>query len=142
MPTLADALRKQKSRSARARAQDARKTSKRVVQPTNKKGVASWIKNNGRRTDIRGIDTAGSGRAPAKAKTTTVRRKPSLTVGLTAVRSARAGLTPGQHRLRDSAVRQYRNAVATGRAYSHQPDRKLWWTQEANKWAAKANKYS
>jgi len=71
MATLADARRKQESRSKRSRAQDARQTSKKVVQPTDKKGVASWLKNSGRRSDIRGIDSAGSGRAVAKPKTTT-----------------------------------------------------------------------
>jgi len=72
---LSTVLKRQKQRSRRARAIDAAQTSKKVVQPTDKKGLTKWLKKGGRRSDIRGIDTAGAGRAPARPKTTAKRKR-------------------------------------------------------------------
>jgi len=72
---LSTAVKRQRLRTRRARAIDAAQTSKKVIQPTDKKGIAKWLKKGGRRSDIRGIDTAGAGRAPARPKAPAKRKR-------------------------------------------------------------------
>ena len=57
--------RKQKSRSAKARAMDARKTAKKTVTTTDKAGMKRWRKNPGK-SDVSGVDTKGKGKAKKK----------------------------------------------------------------------------
>ncbi len=61
MVTKHEILRKQRSRTMQARAQDAVRTSKEVSKRTDKKAVEKWMKHPGR-IDLRAVDTKGRGK--------------------------------------------------------------------------------
>ena len=59
--------RKQKSRSAKARAVDARKTAKTTYTSTDRPGMKSWLKRPGK-SDVSGVDTKGKGAGRVKKR--------------------------------------------------------------------------
>jgi len=108
---LSTVLKRQKMRSRRARGVDAAQTSRKVVQPTDKKGLARWLKTGGRRVDVRGIDTAGAGRAPARAKRSTARAKTTTCKATgSPIRAMVSRITSDKQKRRAKAYQAYMKA--------------------------------
>jgi len=72
----AEVVKKQASRSQRAKTLDARKTARRTFTTSDTAGMVKWLKKPGR-FDVSGVDTKGKGKG--KVRLTVEVRKPTMT---------------------------------------------------------------